>query len=459
MRKIGLTTIFACLQLIAINAHGQEADHAFVLEELDSDGMLGFGTIHESYDVATNESSMCNAIDSEGRIVIAGNYASPLKTTGIVVARVLPDGSLDEDFGGGDGIYKVYNTMLNWSIRDVAVDSSDRIIVGGFQHNPSTGSYKMLAARLTTSGNLDTTYGSSGISVVDFLSSDYERGLAIAVDDYDMTLVGGYIAYEDSGQQFALARLDEDGDLDTTFDGDGKVVTNYSSTWGEWITGLAFHSSTDDIIAVGYAGLNFALARYEGDGSLDTTFDGDGKVLTSFSECDGFGVEGYGIALDGNDIVAAGRCDRDELEHDCPNGIAVARYNSNGSLDTGFGGDGRTVTTCEYLNDPELEDCAYPLVEDLWASDVVVDSSHRVTVSGYAFSTDHSPSDSAMLIARYLSNGTLDVDFGQLNYSCHGVVYRFTNYELIEDWLDGRAVDISMNSSGHFFLSGSGRLE
>src|SRR5688500_7833226 len=129
------------------------------------------------------------------------------------------------------------------------------------------------------------------------------------------------------------------GDLDTTFDGDGQVTTNFAAGTAE-TRGLAIQGD-GKIVAAGRVDgsgtRDFALARYNSDGSLATTRDGDGKVTTDFDAGLDFG---YAVAIqaDGK-IVAAGYADVSGTRD-----FAVARYNADGSLDTTFDGDGKVTT-------------------------------------------------------------------------------------------------------------------
>ncbi|MFE5711448.1 calcium-binding protein [Streptomyces sp. NPDC056501] len=125
------------------------------------------------------------------------------------------------------------------------------------------------------------------------------------------------------------------GDLDPGFDGDGRVTTDFGGF--DQAGGVVVQVADSKIIAAGPAGGNFALARYNADGSLDTTFDTDGKVTTDFGGAD----EAFGVAVQAdNKIVAAGRSDTGGT-----NDFALARYNpTDGSLDTTFDTDGRVIT-------------------------------------------------------------------------------------------------------------------
>jgi len=131
------------------------------------------------------------------------------------------------------------------------------------------------------------------------------------------------------------------GDLDTSFGGDGTVVTDFGSGSYDQATALALQPD-GKIVAAGSStasgSQDFALARYLPTGTLDISFGGDGKVLTDF----GSGSEAFAVAMtlqpDGK-IVVAGRCTAGGTS-----AFALARYLPNGSLDASFSGDGRVCT-------------------------------------------------------------------------------------------------------------------
>lgn len=126
------------------------------------------------------------------------------------------------------------------------------------------------------------------------------------------------------------------GDLDPAFGVGGKVTTDFTRK-GDSANSLAIQAD-GRIVVAGKSGPKFALARYNSDGSLNTSFGGDGKVTTNFTsgEDDAFGV---GIQSDGK-IVAAGLAGFGVSNPK----FALARYNTDGSLDTSFSGDGKLTT-------------------------------------------------------------------------------------------------------------------
>ncbi|MBC8100949.1 MAG: hypothetical protein H7Y11_16025, partial [Armatimonadetes bacterium] len=179
------------------------------------------------------------------------------------------------------------------------------------------------------------------------------------------------------------------GSLDTSFDGDGIVTIDFGNV-GDFAQDVVLDAD-GKIIVAGYSfnGVNddFALVRLNTDGSLDTTFDGDGKVITDFGGND----QAYGVALDSlGRIILAGYSDVDANED-----VAIAVYTPNGVLDVSFAGDG-------LLNYDSLG-----LNKNDYARDVDVDSADKIVIAGYALE-DFGGS----LVARFNADGTLDASFG-----------------------------------------------
>jgi uncharacterized delta-60 repeat protein len=161
--------------------------------------------------------------------------------------------------------------------------------------------------------------------------------MAIAPDG-KIVIVGGN-GFGLPNENFALARYNTDGSLDTSFGGDGKVTTSLTGR-PDVAFGVALQPD-GKIVAAGGVGLGagnpkFGLARYDTDGSLDASFGGDGTVLTDFTRGDD---DAYSVALqaDGK-IVAAGQSGGRDPK------FALARYDTDGALDTGFSANGKLTT-------------------------------------------------------------------------------------------------------------------
>ncbi len=175
-------------------------------------------------------------------------------------------------------------------------------------------------------GDIDTSFGTNGIVISDI--GGFDTAIDVVTQDDSKIIVSGTTF--GSSTNFALVRYDSDGTTDSTFGTNGLVVTNLSTS----DVGRELVVQSDGKIIVGGSSeingnKDFAVIRYNPDGTLDTNFDSDGIVITPVS---GNADEVWGIALqaDGK-IIAVGDSDSQ---------IAVARYNSNGSLDTSFGTNG-----------------------------------------------------------------------------------------------------------------------
>jgi len=186
---------------------------------------------------------------------------------------------------------------------------------------------------VAVAGDLDPTFGENGMVTTDF-GPDGDGANAIAIQPNGKIVAAGEAAY---GAEFGLARYNPDGTLDVTFGDAGRVTTDIPPSGA-----YAMAIQPDGKIVAAGGGRRFALVRYRPHGTLDPTFDGDGVVTTNFHpEYDvAFAVA---IQADGK-IVAAGVSSIEARKYLDDTKIAVARYNADGSLDTSFGGDGRVTT-------------------------------------------------------------------------------------------------------------------
>ena len=187
---------------------------------------------------------------------------------------------------------------------------------------------------LAAAGDFDSSFGVGGMVTTE-IGSYARAAWAVVIQPDGKIVVGGSAEYH-----FALARYSVDGSLDTSFDGDGMLITQAGGLF-EAVYDLAIQPD-GRIVAAGTTSpaggcCQFALARFNTGGSLDTSFDGDGKVTTPFVGL----TEAFAVAVqpDGK-IVAAGHAFLG-----AGGSFALARYNADGSLDTSFDGDGKVVTS------------------------------------------------------------------------------------------------------------------
>jgi len=193
-------------------------------------------------------------------------------------------------------------------------------------------------AAIAAPGDLDSTFSGDGKLTTDFGVPSEGYGAAVARQTDGKIVVAGYsFGGRINAHDFALARYNADGSLDNSFSGDGKQGTDFDGDSDDG-SGVAVQAD-GKIVVAGSSGGDFALARYNTDGALDTSFSGDGKQTTDFAARDDGGAA---VALqgDGKIVVSGG-----SGEPFAGNGdFALARYNADGSLDTSFAGDGKQTT-------------------------------------------------------------------------------------------------------------------
>jgi uncharacterized delta-60 repeat protein len=266
-------------------------------------------------------------IQPDGKIVVAGSSTAS-GSQDVALARYHPNGTLDQTFGS-DG-----KVLTDFGRRDLAFAlvllSDGKIVVAG--QSDARGSFDFALARYNTNGTLDQTFGSDGKVLTDF--GGFDRASALALQPDGKIVVAGSSDARGSFD-FALARYNTNGTLDQTFGSDGKVLTDF----GGFDEALAVGIYPDGKIVVsGSADLgDFALARYRANGALDNSFSGDGKVTTDFGGTFE-SARALALQLDGR-IVVAGVSDASGGRD-----FALARYNTNGTLDQTFGSDGKVTT-------------------------------------------------------------------------------------------------------------------
>ena len=273
------------------------------------------------------------AIQLDGKIVVAGRAAG--SGGRIALVRYDPNGSLDGTFGGGDG--KVLTNVTSgddyaWA---VAIQPLDQKIVVAGGAGGSGG--RFVLARYLADGSLDGTFGGGDGKVLTDFTTRYDYIDALAIQPDGRIVAAGSTNYYGNTPRFALARYQANGALDATFGGgDGKVITNFPIGYA-WAFGVAIQED-DKIVAAGQAGGDTALARYLPNGTLDTEFSGDGKMVVNVTTGVDYADEVM-LQTDGKIVVAgSGTYDRADSK------LTVARIQTGGGLDASFSADGKVVT-------------------------------------------------------------------------------------------------------------------
>ncbi|MCP4963800.1 MAG: hypothetical protein GY926_01025, partial [bacterium] len=320
----------------------------------------------------------------DGKILVAGRVTvSGLpQIHDFALARYNTDGSLDTAFGG-DGIVTLAIGPWNDFNYSVAVQSDGNILVAGYSESESEQA-NFAVVRYTADGSLDTTFDSDGIVTTDFATRD-DFAYDVTVQSDGKVLVAGFS--KDGDFDFALTRYNVDGSLDTSFDTDGIVTTDFGSSTD---TGYSVTVQSDGkILLAGRSNsdsdYDFALVRYNADGSLDTTFDTDGKLTTDFGSGDDWGRD-VAVQSDGKILVVGEGFNGSNMD------IGLVRYNADGSLDTSFDSDG--IVTTDFGSEDD-------------GRSVTVQSDGKILVAGYSWNG----SNQEFILIRYNADGSLDPTF------------------------------------------------
>lgn len=317
------------------------------------------------------------AIQSDDKLLGAGVVT--ISSSGSGICRFNTDGSLDTEFN------RTGYTQLNFGSRtiitSVGLQKENLIIAGGY--TIENGITKFLLARCLTDGTLDTSFGKEGYVTTDIDGGSSINSIIIQPDDT-------IIAVGTAGQGtpgFAVARYNSDGSLDTTFGKAGVAQINpgYVST-----ANAVAVQNDNKIVVAGFAwnfeSNVFALARFNEDGSLDTTFGEKGTVTTSVGYSSQ--IEALAIQEDGS-ILVAGHTTDDYIHYS----FALARYNENGNLDRTFNETGIVINSLPYSSQLKA---------------LVLQREGTILAAGYNFGAR----TTTFALTRYLNSGLIDTTFG-----------------------------------------------
>jgi len=339
------------------------------------------------------------ALQPDGKLVVIGTtyINNDYTEEDFALARYNPDGTLDETFGNGGKVQTDFPGLAAVA-SSVLIQPDGKIVVAGgaFDLFPFQGDFKV--ARYNPDGSLDPSFGNAGIVTTRFTNGSYAYALAMQPDGKIIAAGTDFVNFsfndDISNVDFGLARYNPDGTPDLTFELDGKVSTDFDGFNDEIFSILL--QPDGKLVAVGSAKnpanfYDFAVARYLSDGSLDTGFGNAGKVRTDFGSHDFDRAMSAALQPDGK-VVASGFT----IFGGGFQNFALARYASDGSLDTSFGNGG--------LAQIDFGSCCQS------AKKVLLQPNGKIITAGYP---NTESSDSDFLLARLTSDGSLDATFGE----------------------------------------------
>ena len=355
----------------------------FAAVRYNTDGTIdnSFGTngivktdLGNSYDTGNSL-----VIQKNGKIVLAGS-ANNGASYDVAVTRYNNDGSLDNTFGDRGKVNTNLGTGTNGN--SAAIQSNGKIVVAGSYNSGANSDFLVL--RYDTTGQSDNTFGQGGISITDFGSpNDYGNAVAIQSD-------GRIIVAGSSGIDFAVARYNTDGSPDNTFATGGKATADFGNS--DDIGSSVIVQKDGKIVVAGSSsnGINydFAMVRFNSDGTIDDAFGSNGKVKTEIQNSEDF--ESSILIQPDNKIILVGYSSIMGGNYN----LSLVRYNSNGSIDNSFGTDGKVITDLG---------TAYG-----YSNSAVLQPDGRIDVTWNLYNGKNTD----FVIVRYNNNGSLDKTFG-----------------------------------------------
>jgi uncharacterized delta-60 repeat protein len=375
-----LTCGLACAVVLTLCAAGSAAVPGDLDTTFDGDGTV----------VTVLGPSIANLtaakLQPDGKIVVAGQYEGDF-----ALARYGAGGSLDTSFAGdgtvttpvGSGGDQAWALMLQ---------PDGKIVAAGLSSNGTDNDFAVV--RYGSDGTPDAGFGGGDGIVTTPVGTGADEGYAVALQPDGKIVVAG-LSSNGTNNDFAVVRYDDDGTPDTSFGGGDGIVTTPVGTGADDAYAVALQPDGKIVVAgLSSNGTNndFAVVRYDDEGTPDNSFGGggDGIVTTPL----GTGTdEGYAVVLqpDGKIVVAG------VSSNGSDNDFALARYDDDGTPDADFGGGDGIVTT--------------PLGGDDVVLSVALQSNGMIVVGGYKDSVAF-PGNAHFALARYRADGTLDDGFG-----------------------------------------------
>ena len=376
-------------KLVVVGYGNTGAGTDFELVRLQRDGAIDttFGINGKvTTDVSTG-SDVANAvaIQADGKIVVAGSADVSPKGKSFAVVRYNADGSLDGTFGNGGKVTTDVSTGSDVA-NAVAIQADGKIVVAGsVDVSPKGKSFAVV--RYNTDGSLDGTFGDNGKVITSFGSAS-DEAFAVVVQADGKIVLGGHYRHATQGMDFALARYETNGTLDFGFGVNGLATAPIrTGNSRDSIYGMALQTIDGEqkIVAVGGEG-DFALNRFNANGTVDNTFRMGQSLYSEFGTVIG-AARAVQVSAD-NKIIVAGHANND---------FALLQLNADGTNDTTFGNNGAIVTKVSATN---------------WntATAVVRQDDGKVVVGGWVYAGNSSSAD--FVVARYTTAGVLDDTFG-----------------------------------------------
>lgn len=399
--------------------------HKLALERLEERCLLSAGDLDLSFGtngVATNGraggpgSLAAIALAPDGKIVAGGSLDDAKLLQDFALCRFRSDGAIDSSFGAGGWVTTGFGTQSNDVATAVAVLPDGRVLAGGI----SEGDFALV--RYTQAGAVDTTFGgkAKGLVVTDISSRSYDGAQAMVVQADGKIVLAGFTVPRNGSSTLALVRYNANGSLDTSFDGDGKLTVAASPERG---VDVAVYPATAPgglggklLVAAAPASSDMILTRFNADGSRDTSFGGGaGSVHV------GNRWWNPDVAIQPDAKIVLSAKDQGATR------VMLARFDTAGNLDAGFGTGGVSGTTLPNLAEPKS---------------LALQPDGKMLVSATEYGTE--PGEFNPVVLRYDTSGLPDATFGT-NGKATPTATTFTS----------NVNDLALQPDGRILLGGS----
>jgi uncharacterized delta-60 repeat protein len=329
----------------------------------------------------------------DNKLVLAGNSYTGLTGGGydFSVLRLNTDGSPDNSFDGDGKLTLPVGDRWSYATA-VAVQPGDgKIVVAGYAFNGTNDDFAVV--RLNTDGSPDNTFDADGIKLIP-VGNGLDRSYSMVIQSDGKILLAGQ-AYNGANYDFAIVRLNADGSLDNTFDGDGMVLINVGASASADVAYSIAIQADGKIVLAGTSDMNFGIIRLNTNGSPDNTFDTDGKMQIWFPLSSTSSASSVIIQPSDQKIVVGGQEFIDGSFR-----FALLRLNTNGSIDPTFGPGGNDGDG--YVN--------IPIGFDSYITSLAIQGNGKIVAAGYSNPTAGS-GDWNVTLVRHNTNGTPDGTF------------------------------------------------
>jgi uncharacterized delta-60 repeat protein len=350
-RNFFIAPVFLCLLLLTLAraAHAASGD-------LDPTFGQGGIAIADLGGLANYANAL--AVQPDGKVLVGGSASVP-GAIAFGLARLNSDGSPDTSFGNGGTVFvNLFGRSVNFE-GGLALQPDGKIVAVGYVTlGEDSRDPDLWIMRFNSDGTFDQGFGTGGLVLTDLFSHSFDFLTDLAVQpDGRILAAGGVVPVTNDYLHSVVVRYLPDGRLDPGFGTGGKAVTNVAPTLGSSISGIALQSD-GKIVAAGPPGIEYALARYDSQGRLDPSFGGDGIVTPPVFIYPGI-LYSVAVQPEGK-IVAGGTAAPSGSDGD----FALWRFLPDGSLDPQFGVGGRVWTDFSGINEQDDQINSLALQED-----------------------------------------------------------------------------------------------